>query len=606
MKGPLIRLWGYAERHRRRILLATTCSVLNKFFDLAPPVLIGAAVDVVVRRQDSILASFGIPEARDQLLVLALATFTIWALESLFEYAYGVLWRNLAQTVQHELRLDAYSHLQSLEVAYFEDRSTGGLMAVLNDDVNQLERFLDGGANDLLQVGTTVVLVGAAFFYLAPSVAWMSFVPIPFILWGSFVFQARIAPRYSAVREQVGVLNGQLANSLSGIATIKSFTAEDREVERVRKESDAYRRSNAQAIRLSSAFSPLIRIVILVGFTMTLVYGGYLTLDGMLAVGAYSVMIFLTQRLLWPLTRLGQTVDLYQRAMASTKRVLDLLHTEPKILSGAQALVLADVRGEVELEGVSFAYGAGPPVIQDLSIRLPAGETTAFVGATGAGKTTLIKLLLRFYDVDAGAVRIDGKDLRDLKLGDLRRAVGLVSQDVFLFHGTVRENLVYGRPEATEEEIIAAAQVAEAHGFIEELAQGYDTVVGERGQKLSGGQRQRLSIARAVLKDPPILILDEATSAVDNETEAAIQRSLARISVGRTTLVIAHRLSTIRHAHQICVLHRGRLAEKGTHEELLARDGAYAALWRVQTGEAVASLPASLPGSGRSARKPAT
>lgn len=584
---PLGRLWGYAEKHRRRILLAASCSVLNKFFDLAPPVLIGAAVDVVVRRQDSVLAGFGFPEARDQLLVLALATFTIWALESLFEYAYGVLWRNLAQTVQHELRIDAYSHLQSLEVAYFEDRSTGGLMSILNDDVNQLERFLDGGANDLLQVGTTVILVGAAFFYLAPSVAWMSFVPIPFILWGSFVFQARIAPRYSAVREQVGILNGQLANNLSGIATIKSFTAEDREVKRIEGESQAYRHTNRRAIRLSSAFSPLIRIVILVGFTATLVYGGYLTLDDKLAVGAYSVMIFLTQRLLWPLTRLGQTVDLYQRAMASTRRVLDLLDTQPEILDGKESLELGEIRGEVELEGVSFGYRTGGWVVKDLSTRLPAGETVAFVGATGAGKTTLIKLLLRFYDVTAGAIRIDGRDLRDLRMADLRRAVGLVSQDVFLFHGSVRENLVYGRPDATEGEIIAAARVAEAHDFISELPEGYDTVVGERGQKLSGGQRQRLSIARAVLKDPPILILDEATSAVDNETEAAIQRSLAKISVGRTTVVIAHRLSTIRHAHQICVLHRGQLAEKGTHEELLALNGSYAALWRVQTGEAV-------------------
>ncbi|MCB1034263.1 MAG: ABC transporter ATP-binding protein, partial [Acidobacteria bacterium] len=490
----------------------------NKLFDLAPPILIGAAVDIVVRRQDSILARLGFPDARDQLLVLAVGTFLIWALESLFEYAYALLWRNLAQTVQHELRLDGYRHLQDLEMAYFEDRSTGGLMSILNDDVNQLERFLDGGANDLLQVGTTVVLVGAAFFYLAPSVAWMSFVPIPFILWGSFRFQKRIAPRYAAVREQVSVLNGQLANNLSGIATIKSFTAEGREVERIRRESEAYRQTNRRAIRLSSAFSPLIRIVILVGFTATLVYGGRLAVDGRLAVGAYSVMVFLTQRLLWPLTRLGQTVDLYQRAMASTRRILDLLDTRPGISSGGEALDLEAVEGEVELDHVSFAYQDGYPVISDLSVRLPAGQTTAFVGATGAGKTTLIKLLLRFYDVTGGAILLDGKDLRSLALEDLRRAVGLVSQDVFLFHGTVRENLIYGRPEATEEEIMAAARVAEAHDFIEELPQGYDTVVGERGQKLSGGQRQRLSIARAVLKDPPILILDEATSAVDNET----------------------------------------------------------------------------------------
>ncbi|MDY7092128.1 MAG: ABC transporter ATP-binding protein [Acidobacteriota bacterium] len=587
-EAPLLRLWRYASGHRKHTVAAVSCSVLNKFFDLAPPVLIGAAVDIVVRRQDSMLAGFGFTDPRQQIVLLAILTFIIWALESAFEYAYAVLWRNLAQSIQHELRMDAYGHLQGLEMGFFEERSTGGLMSVLSDDINQLERFLDGGANDLLQVATTVVLVGVAFFYLAPTVAWMSFVPIPLILWGSFLFQRRIAPRYAQVRERVASLNAQLANNLGGIATIKSFAAEDREVKRLEGESLAYQESNRQAIRLSSAFSPLIRIVILVGFTATLVYGGFLALDGSLEVGAYSVMVFLTQRLLWPLTRLGATFDLYQRAMASTHRVLDLLHTRPGIENGEEPLLLDSVRGEMELRGVTFAYRPGYPVLRDLDLRVEAGKTTAIVGATGAGKSSVIKLLLRFYDVQEGRVCLDGIDLHRLDLGDLRRAVGLVSQDVFLFHGTVRENIAYGRPDADFEEIVAAAGLAEADEFIRRLPEGYDTVVGERGQRLSGGQRQRLSIARAMLKDPPILILDEATSAVDNETEAAIQRSLARLSVDRTTVVIAHRLSTIRHAHRIYVLDDGQVAEMGSHEELLAQDGVYAGLWSVQTGEAVA------------------
>ena len=579
---PLLRLWRYATGHRPLILAASACSVLNKFFDLAPPVLIGAAVDIVVRREGSWLAGLGIVESRDQLTVLAIVTFVIWVLESAFEYAFAVLWRNLAQTVQHELRLDAYSHLQELELAYFEDNSTGGLMAVLNDDVNQLERFLDGGANALLQVATTVILIGAAFFALAPSVAWMSFLPIPFILWGSLGFQKRIAPRYAVVRERVAELNAQLSNNLAGIATIKSFVAEEREVERMRATSDAYRESNRRAIRLSSAFTPMIRILVLVGFTATLLYGGYLALDGHLEVGAYSVMVFLTQRLLWPLTTLGQTLDLYQRAMASTDRVLDLLHTEPGLRDGETEI--RDVRGAMELDNVSFAYQPGFDVLRGLSLDLPAGATIGIVGATGAGKTTLIKLLLRFYDPTEGVIRLDGHDLREVRVSSLRRAVGLVSQDVFLFHGTVRENLLYGRPDATEDEIVAAARTAEADDFIRRLPDGYDTVVGERGQKLSGGQRQRLSIARAVLADPPILILDEATSAVDNETEAALQRSLARVAEGRTTVVIAHRLSTIRHADRIDVLENGRVVEAGTHDDLLSQGGLYASLWTIQTG----------------------
>lgn len=582
--SPLLRLWRYATRHQRHMLLASLCSFLNKFFDLAPPVLIGMAVDIVVRRGDSWLGNFGIADSRDQLVVLAVITFAIWVLESLFEYLYAVLWRNLAQSIQHDLRLDAYGRIQELELAYFEDRSTGGLMAILNDDINQLERFLDGGANEVLQVLTTVALVGGAFFYLAPSVAWMSFVPIPLILWGSFHFQKRIAPSYAAVREKVAALNGQLANNLGGIATIKSFVAEEREVDRVAAGSEDYRQANRQAIRLSSAFSPLIRIAVLIGFTATLVYGGFLALDGAMEVGAYSVMVFLTQRLLWPLTRLGQTFDLYQRAMSSTHRVLDLMDTEPTIVDGPETLDLEGARGEVLFEAVDFAYQEGFPVLHSLDLELRAGKTTAIVGATGSGKTTVLKLLLRFYDVTGGRIAVDGHDIRQLRLADLRRLTGLVSQDVFLFHGTVRENIAYGRPDASAAEVERAAKLAEAHGFIETLPQGYDTVVGERGQKLSGGQRQRLSIARAVLQDPKILILDEATSAVDNETEAAIQRSLATVSRGRTTLVVAHRLSTIRHADRIYVLEQGRVAEQGTHEELLDNDGLYKTLWNVQTG----------------------
>jgi ATP-binding cassette subfamily B protein len=482
--------------------------------------------------------------------------------------------------------MDAYTHMQQLELQYFEDRSTGDLMAVLNDDVNQLERFLDNGANEILQVLTTVVLIGGIFFYLAPGIAWLAFVPVPVILWGSFRFQRTLEPRYAAVREQAAMVNSELANNLGGIATIKSFTTEDHEVGRIAVESDAYRQANRRAIVLSSAFSPLIRIVILVGFTATLVFGAFRTLDGQLAVGAYSVMVFLTQRLLWPLTRLGETFDLYQRAMASTNRILDVLDTRPTIHDGDREL--DPINGAVSFDDVGFAYRPGFPVLHGVSMEMEPGKTTAFVGATGSGKTTLIKLLLRFYDVDTGSIRMDGRDLRELRMQSLRRAIGLVSQDVFLFHGTVAENIAYGRPGAPMDEIVRAAEIAEAHEFVVGLPEGYDTVVGERGQKLSGGQRQRISIARAVLVDPPILVLDEATSSVDNETEAAIQRSLERISIDRTTLVIAHRLSTIRHADRIYVLDNGRVTESGRHEELVEIPGGiYRALWDVQTGEAV-------------------
>jgi ATP-binding cassette subfamily B protein len=582
--SPLSRLLRYSRAHRRQVWWASTCSVLNKFFDLAPPVLIGLAVDVVVQQQDSLIAGWGVVGIRAQFVVLSLLTVLVWGLESAFEYAYDVLWRNLAQTIQRDLRVDAYDHLQELELAYFEDRSTGRLMAVLNDDINQLERFLDRGANEVLQVITTVILIGAAFFVMAPGVAWMAMLPMPFIIWGAIAFQKLLAPRYAEVRERVSLLNSRLANNLTGMLTIKSFTAEAYEVERIRQESEGYRLSNRKAIAFSAAFIPLIRILILLGFTGTLLYGGLMAVEGTLAVGTYSVLVFLTQRLLWPLTRLGETLDQYQRAMASTTRVMGLLDTPITLHPGQQRLPVSNVQGDIRFEDVGFAYAGRDAVVQHLTLKVPAGQTVAIVGSTGSGKSTLVKLLLRFYEVNQGRIVLDGVDVRELAPQDLRQAIGLVSQDVFLFHGTVAENIAYGTFGATAAEIEQAARMAEAHEFIRRLPQGYDTIVGERGQKLSGGQRQRLAIARAIVKDPPILVLDEATSAVDNETEAAIQRSLEKITVNRTTIAIAHRLSTIRNADCIYVMEQGQLVEWGTHEELLERGELYASLWRVQMG----------------------
>jgi ATP-binding cassette subfamily B protein len=579
-----MRLINYGHNYRTQIWQAIACSILNKIFDLAPPALIGAAVDVVIKKEDSLIAQWGVKDVFEQLLILTVLSIIIWGLESVFEYAYATLWRNLSQLIEHDLRLDAYEHLQSLELAYFEDRSTGGLMSILSDDINQLERFLDVGANDIIQVTTTSIVIGTAFAILAPSVAWMTILPIPFILWGSVAFQRRLAPRYADVREKVSLINGQLANNLTGITTIKSFTAEEYEIGRIERESQAYRQSNKRAIALSAAFIPLIRMIILFGFSGILLYGGMDVVAGRMAVGTYSVLVFLTQRLLWPLTRLGETLDQYQRAMASTTRVMNLLDTPIEMHSGDIPLPVEQVRGELVLNNVTFTYRERQPVIQNLSLQIPAGKTIAIVGSTGSGKSTLVKLLLRLYEVQSGTITLDGIELQKLQLRDLRRAIGLVSQDVFLFHGTVRENIAYGTFEASPAEVIAAAEIAEAHDFISKLPQGYDTLVGERGQKLSGGQQQRIAIARAILKNPPVLILDEATSAVDNETEAAIQRSLEKITANRTTIAIAHRLSTVRNADCIYVMEYGKLIEQGRHEELLEHQGIYSSLWRVQSG----------------------
>ena len=557
---------------------------MNKFWDLAPPILIGMAIDVVTYQEDSMLADFGYPDPYDQFLILVAVTVVVWVLESLFEYWFGVLWRNLAQNAQHELRMDAYEHIQNLEMQWFSGQTTGGLMAIMNDDVNQLERFLDQGANDLLQVATTVVVVGGVMLFLAPEVAIYAILPIPIIVGGSFIFQRRIGVRYAKVRKEVGDLNALLNNNLSGITTIKSFTAEQREVDRVGVASRSYRDANRDAIRLSASFVPLIRMAILFAFTANMLVGGWLALEGSLSIGAYSVIVFITQRLLWPLTRLGQTFDLYQRAMASTDRVLDLLDTPIGLVEGDVELDV--VRGDINFDSVDFSYPDRESVLSEISLNIKAGETVGLVGSTGSGKTTLVGLLLRFHDPLKGNVKLDGNFVTELKLQSLRGSISLVSQNTTLFPGSVRENILYGRPSASEEELIEAAKIAEATNFIDELPKGWETDIGEDGHRLSGGQRQRLAIARAVLKDAPILVFDEATSNVDNETEAALQRSIERISSDRTTIIIAHRLSTVRNADKIAVLESGQITELGTHENLVDSDGLYSRLWSVQTGMA--------------------
>ena len=581
--GPFRRLLAHMSPHRATIRLASACSVINKIWDLAPPLLIGLAVDVVVEKEDSFLSQTGIVNPWHQLVLLSVLTFAIWGLESLFEYFFAILWRNLAQTVQHELRLETFEHVQTQGMAWFDERQKGDVLAILNDDINQLERFLDKGANDLLQVATTVIVVGAVFLILSWKVALFAIVPIPIIIWGSFRYQRSLEPRYALVRQSAGKMNALLENDLSGMSTIQSFTAEQRELKRLENLSEDYRQANRKAIRLSSAFTPLIRMAILCGFTATLLLGGWMTLKGTMAVGAYSVLVFMTQRLLWPLTRLGETFDLYQRAMASSTRVLDVLNSPTEIKQGNYSPEnVSD--SSIIIENLGFSYPGREPVFEGLNLSINAGETTGVVGSTGSGKTTLVRLLLRFAEPNTGSISWSEEEISNWNLNRLRQSIALVDQHITLFPTTIMENIRYGNPDADDEQVKQAASIAEASEFISELPKQWETLVGEGGHRLSGGQRQRIAIARAVLKDAPLLILDEATSAVDNETEAALQRSIAKISKNRTTLIIAHRLSTIRNAHRIVVFDNGEIAEDGSHDELVNLNGIYARLWSVQTG----------------------
>jgi len=579
------QLLAYAQPWRFKIYLATLYSTLNKLFDIAPEILIGVAVDLVVNKQDSWISQLGFNTIESQLIFLAVTTFFIWVFESLFQYLYGITWRNLAQSIEHNLRLDAYNHVQTLDVSWFENKKVGDITAKLNDDVNQLERFLDNGFNSLIQLVVSTVAIGAWFFYISPLVASITILPVPIILLIAFFFQKNLSPRYLAVRNSVGTLNNTIFNNLLGIATIKSFVTETLESDRINQLSNQYRLKNRHAIQLSSAFVPVVRMGVLSGFLGTMVIGSYLALNGTIEVGSYSILIFLTQRFLWPFTTLSETIDLFERSMASTKRVLDLLETEHTIKNNKNSVNLDDFNQDIIFDNIEFNYQIDKPLFNELNFIIKKHTLVGIVGQTGAGKTTIIKLLLRFYDPKSGSIIIGDHKINNINIENLRENIGYVSQEIFMFDGSIKDNIAYPPDSFNNDRLILAAQQSQSEEFINKLPNGYDTLVGDRGQKLSVGQKQRLAIARALYKNPPILIFDEATSAIDNETELLIQKALNVISKNRTTIVIAHRLSTVRNADNIIVVGENNIIEQGNHDLLISNNSVYKKLWDIQTGK---------------------
>lgn len=577
--------------HRAAFVGTCAASVTNKILDLMPPLLTGWVIDALLGHPPQWTTAIAGADVYRQAVLLAALGVLIFGFESLFQWIYQSGFMRIAQQVQHSIRIQAYRCLQNRELEYFENHRVGETMTLLNDDINQLERFLNSGFNELLQLATLFLFTLIVLFEADIPMALIGCAPIPFVIWGSVYYQRRISPRYRDLRAAVGALNSRLENNIAGIAVIKSFTAESFEARRVELASRAYRDANFAAIRLNALYTPAIRMLIALGFGGVLLAGGWRVIEGQSTVGELALFTMLIQRLLWPLTRLGATLDEYERARACGRRTLELLNSRPRVEDPPAPLAAPPARGEIEFERVSFAYSNGLPVLKNVSLRIAPGETVGFAGATGAGKSTLIKLLLRFYDPGSGVVRIDGVNIAHMRQLDLRRRMALVSQDVYLFHGTVAENIAYGmdphEPDLAER-IERAAEMARLHDFVQSLPQGYASIIGERGIKLSGGQRQRLSIARAILKNAAILIFDEATSSVDTETERAIQENLASLTRGRTALIVAHRLSTIRHADRIIGLSNGEIAEEGRHEDLLRAGGVYADLWRVQSGEAAA------------------
>ncbi|NHN61166.1 MULTISPECIES: ABC transporter ATP-binding protein [Halorussus] len=611
-ENPMKRLFlEYGSDNGLAFVTGVLASVFARVLNLLPPIILGVSIDALFAEGSG---QIPYPEALASQVPLlsesfatdvapAAATGQFWfsvgviaaafGFGAAFHWARNWGWNSFAQNIQHSIRTDTYDKMQRLNMDFFADKQTGEMMSILSNDVNRLERFLNDGMNSAFRLGVMVLAIAAILFATNWQLALVAMVPVPLIAVFTYKFVEIIQPKYADVRSAVGKVNSRLENNLGGIQVIKTSNTETYESDRVEDVSNEYFDSNWGAIVTRIKFFPSLQILSGLGFALTFIVGGLWVLNGEgpwfftgeLSAGKFVTFMLLTQRFIWPMAQFGSIINMYQRAYASSSRIFGLMDEPSRIKEDPDADELVVEDGEVVYEDVTFGYDEEETIVDDISFEVDGGDTLALVGPTGAGKSTVLKLLLRMYDVDDGAIRIDDTDLRDVSLPSLRQAIGYVSQDTFMFYGTVRENIAYGTFDVDDEEIVEAAKAAEAHEFIQNLPDGYDTEVGERGVKLSGGQRQRISIARAVLKDPEILVLDEATSDVDTETEMLIQRSLDELTEDRTTFAIAHRLSTIKDADKIVVLEGGRIVERGSHDELLENDGLYAHLWGVQAGE---------------------
>jgi len=611
IENPMKRLFlAYGSNYAGAAVIGVLASVGARILDLLPVLMLGVAIDAVIRQEIAYAAAFPVggsliePYVPDGRLAQFWLTIGIivgaFLCSAIFHWTRNWGFNTFAQNVQHDVRTDTYDEMQRLDMGFFADKQTGEMMSILSNDVNRLEKFLNDGMNSLFRLLVMVVGIGGLLLAINWQLALVALLPVPLVAGFTYLFIKTIQPKYAEVRSTVGAVNSRLENNLGGIQVIKSSTTESYESDRVEDVSREYFDANWDAIRTRIKFFPGLRVLAGLGFVITFLIGGLWVISGPpgpfsgeLRTGMFVVFILYTQRFVWPMSQFGQIINMYQRARASSERIFGLMNEPNRVDEDLDAPDLTVTDGRVAYDDVAFRYedretqesGAADPILENIDCTVEGGETLALVGPTGAGKSTVLKLLLRMYDVDDGEIRIDGQNVRDVTLRSLRDSIGYVSQDTFLFYGSVAENIRYGTFDADREAVIEAAKMAEAHEFIENLPDGYDTEVGERGVKLSGGQRQRLSIARAILKDPDILVLDEATSDVDTETEMLIQRSIDELADDRTTFAIAHRLSTIKDADMILVLENGTIVERGTHEELLTNDGLYSHLWGVQAGE---------------------
>lgn len=562
------------KSHHKKIIVASACSIANKLCDITPELLIALALDTVVNQQNSLIGYLGIPNPFHQIGIITCLTAVLWIFESFFEYSYLILWKTLAQDIQQSLRTELYSHIQNLDSSYFLHKTTGSLLSVIIDDTTHIEQALEELPNLCLQLLVNIIVIGTLFLYVSPFIALVTLIPIPGVIVLALYFQKKLGVMHMQVQETLEKLTSEVASKLLGISTIKQFVTEKREKRALENSCYDYKKEILARNKIASAYIPLVRMIVLFGFIMNLFYGGIYALNGSIALSSYSLLIFLSQRFLWPFTSVTTITNLYEKAKASSQRISMIFAQKPRILGGNLIIDPATLNGDIQFNNVTFNYGE-TPLFNALSCTIPARKTVAFVGTSGSGKSTLSQLLLRSHDILQGSISLDNFNIQDLTLESLRKSIAIVSQDSYLVPGTIAENIAYGTSNASMEDIIEAAQFAQADTFIKQLPEGYLTHISENGKNFSGGQKQRIAIARAYLKNAPIIIFDEATSALDNETERELQKAIAKISHKKTVIIIAHRLSNVQNADTIFVLDKGVLVEQGSHEALVERNGYY-------------------------------